>query len=298
MEIRQIEHFLTVARHLNFTTAATQLNISQSTLSRQITAMEKELNVLLFARDNRNVRLTRCGQYLYSEYAQIYAHYLQVTDNAKQIFQGFSGNIKVGVLEEITLEGRLQDILHSYHQEYPNQVIDMQRGSFKALTDSLTTMELDFIITFFFDISNNAAFRYRIIEDAVHGIIVSGKNPLARRKTLRFSDLKEETFIILSREDSPLASSGAINHCMAHGFYPKLKFAPNLDTAMLWVEAGLGLAFTYAKSVAAYNPSMTFIPFSPDDAIAESKMVLAWNCGNSNPAITNFIQMLDHARKE
>ena len=296
MEIRQIEYFLTVARHLNFTTAATQLNISQSTLSRQITAMEKELNLLLFVRDNRNVALTGCGKYLYSEYAQIYSHYLQITENAKQIFQGFSGNIKIGVLEEITLEGALQDILHTYHHEYPGQVIDMQRGSFKALTNGLTTMELDFIVTFFFDISNNAAFQYRIIEDAVHGIIVSSKNSLARRKSLQFTDLKDETFIILSREDSPLASSGAINHCMAHGFYPKLKFAPNLDTAMLWVEAGLGLAFTYAKSVAAYNPSMTFIPFGSEDAIAESKMVLAWNTRNSNPAIPNFIQLLD-ARK-
>lgn len=298
MDMRQIQYFLTVAKHKNFTAAAASLDISQSTLSRQITAMEKELNLLLFLRDNRNVRLTDCGAYLYSEYARLYEQYVKITRNAQDIFQGFSGNIKFGILEEITLEGKLQDIFYDFHMKFPNQIIDMRRGSFKELADGITTLELDFIVTFFFDISHNTAIEYRIIEDAVHGIIVSGKNPLSGRKRLSFADLKEETFIILSEEDSPLASTGAINHCMAHGFYPKLKFAPNLDTAMLWVEAGLGIAFTYSKSIAAHNPSMTFIPFCGEDQIAESKMVLAWNSGNSNPAIHNFIKLLDPTTKK
>lgn len=294
MEIRQLEYFITTAKHLNYTAAAAELNISQSTLSRQITAMEKELNLLLFFRDNRNVRLTACGNYLYTEYSALYAQYVQISQNAKEIFEGFSGNLKLGVLEEVILEGRMQDVLHSYHKKYANQTLDMRRGSFKNLTDGLLDMSYDFILTFFFDISNHTNFEYRLVENATHGIIISAKNPLARKKNFTFKDLKNEIFIIVSRDDSPLASNGAINHCINHGFYPRLKFAPNLDTAMLWVEAGLGLAFTYAKSIAAHNPSMTFLPFNEQDTIEESKLVLAWNTKNPNPAVKSFIKHFDN----
>lgn len=42
MDIRILRYFLTVAKEQNFTRAAKQLNITQSTLSRQLAALEEE----------------------------------------------------------------------------------------------------------------------------------------------------------------------------------------------------------------------------------------------------------------
>jgi len=296
MEMRQLQYFITVAKHRNFTTAATELNISQSTLSRQITAMERELNLLLLLRDNRNVNLTKSGEYLYKELSKLYTDYTHLVQNAQNIFKGFNGNLKFGILEEFTLEGMMQNVLHQYHKSFPNQSIDMKRGSFQNLTDGILDFTYDFIITFFFDISNLSLLRYKVIEKVQDGIIISRRNPLSGLDVFLPGKFKEETFILLSREDSKYAADGAIEFCKAHGFYPKLKIAPDLNTAMLWVEAGMGLAFTYSNSVAIHNPSMKFIPFQESDSIRESSLVLAWNTDNRNPVIHNFIKSYEECK--
>ncbi len=53
MNTTQIKYFLAVARTLNFTEAAKKLYISQPALSKQINVLEKELNMLLFIRDQK-----------------------------------------------------------------------------------------------------------------------------------------------------------------------------------------------------------------------------------------------------
>lgn len=290
MEMRQIQYFLAVGRSLNFTIAANELHISQATLSRQITAMETELNLLLFFRNNRNVELTASGEYLYQEFKKLYGTYQTITENARKIFEGYNGALTFGILEEISLGGKLQDCIHSYLQKHPNHNLDFKRYSFKGITDRLLDSTLDFGVTFFFDIIHLTSLKYKIIQKAPAGVLISSKNPLSGKKVFNPVDFKNQTFIIMSNTDSHFASTGAIEYCLQYGFYPKLRFAPDLDTAMLWVEAGMGLAFTYDNAISAMNPTMRFIPFSQEDSIPESLLILAWNSANKNPAIESFLK--------
>ncbi len=61
MDLKQLQYFLAVAEHLNFSRAAEALYISQPTLSYQIAELEKELGTPLFIRDRRKVFLTPAG---------------------------------------------------------------------------------------------------------------------------------------------------------------------------------------------------------------------------------------------
>lgn len=298
MEIRQIQYFLKVARSLNFTVAANELQISQATLSRQIAAMEAELNLLLFFRDNRNVKLTQSGEYLYQEFSKLYGSYQTITDNAKKIFEGYSGELSFGILEEISLRGKLQEIIHAYSKTHPNHTLNFKRYSFKGITDGLLTGELDFGVTLFFDISNITSLKYKIIQKAPAGIVISARHPLSKKDIFRPKEFKNETFIILSGDDSRYASSGAIEYCLRYGFYPKIRFAPDLDTAMLWVEAGIGVAFTNKDAISVLNPAMTFIPFAPEDDMPEFILVLAWNPSNINPAMEIFLKEFQERKQK
>ena len=67
MELRQLEHFVTVAEERHFTHAADLLQISQSGLSASIRALEGELGMSLFARSTRRVELTAAGQALLAD---------------------------------------------------------------------------------------------------------------------------------------------------------------------------------------------------------------------------------------
>lgn len=67
MEIRQLKYFSAVADTLNFSRAAESLFVSQSTLSKQIADLEKELGVVLLKRDKRTVELTPAGKIFLNE---------------------------------------------------------------------------------------------------------------------------------------------------------------------------------------------------------------------------------------
>jgi len=64
LDLRKLRYFAAVAEHLNFGRAAEALHIAQPVLSRQIRALERELKVQLFERDNRSTRLTPAGEAL------------------------------------------------------------------------------------------------------------------------------------------------------------------------------------------------------------------------------------------
>lgn len=67
MELRQLEHFVTVAEERHFTRAAELLQISQSGLSASIRSLEQELGTSLFIRSTRRVELTTAGQALLAD---------------------------------------------------------------------------------------------------------------------------------------------------------------------------------------------------------------------------------------
>ena len=71
MNITQIKYFLELAKTLNFSAAASSLYISQPALSRQVSALENELQIRLFERSTKHVRLTKAGKALSEDLAVI-----------------------------------------------------------------------------------------------------------------------------------------------------------------------------------------------------------------------------------
>lgn len=292
MDDRQLQSFFAVAKCLNYTNAAIELHVSPATVSRQIAALEQEWQLTLFHRDNHTVSLTPCGAYLYRELQQVYENQRKIIENAVLIHSGYSGTLSFGVLEEITLQGTMQNCLRSYQDRYPDQLLNFSRYSFRGITDGLLAQEIDLAVTLFFNIADIPTLHYRILEHSRDGILISSKNPLAQKKVFHAEDFKNETFIVISDQENSFVCNTAISYCREHGIYPKIRMAPDLDTAMLWVEAGLGLAFSYQNAVSSLNPAMTFIPFAPEEHIPGSMLVLAWNSANSNPAIPAFLNLL------
>ena len=67
MELEQLRIFVAVAESGSFTKAAKKLYISHSTTSRTVTALENELSLRLFNRENKILGLTEAGELLLKE---------------------------------------------------------------------------------------------------------------------------------------------------------------------------------------------------------------------------------------
>jgi len=79
-----LEAFEAAARHLSFTRAADELSLTQSAVSRQIAALEERLNVPLFQRLHRALRLTEAGLQLQATAAAVLQQLHSVTAQLRQ----------------------------------------------------------------------------------------------------------------------------------------------------------------------------------------------------------------------
>ena len=95
MNIFQLSCFLAVAEYLNFAQAAQSLHVTHPAVSQQIQSLEKELNVKLFRRTTRTVRLTEEGKAFLRDAQQIVA----LSERAKKRF----GNAMDGNIETLTI---------------------------------------------------------------------------------------------------------------------------------------------------------------------------------------------------
>ena len=62
MLLKQLEYFVAVVDYNSFTQAAYESYISQSAISQQIKALEKNLGTTLIVRENRSFHLTPAGE--------------------------------------------------------------------------------------------------------------------------------------------------------------------------------------------------------------------------------------------
>lgn len=83
MELEQLRIFTAVAKYKSFSEAARRLYISHSTTSRAVSALEKELDVLLMERDNRVIALTAAGKTLAEEAARLLELERQTAERVK-----------------------------------------------------------------------------------------------------------------------------------------------------------------------------------------------------------------------
>ena len=73
--LKQIRYFQAVVRNNSFSEAAEECFISQSAISQQIQALERELGFALLERKNRKINLTSAGDYFYKNSQVLMADY-------------------------------------------------------------------------------------------------------------------------------------------------------------------------------------------------------------------------------
>ncbi|MBB3410083.1 DNA-binding transcriptional LysR family regulator [Rhizobium sp. BK316] len=147
MNPRQLKTFLAVARHCNFTRAASEANLAQSSLSDQIQVLEEELGVQLFERSRQRVTLTSAGDTLKAYAEEI----LALNDEAKAAIRAAAGlggqSLTIGTLETIAAE-KLAPFLSRLRETHADIGLTLKIGGSGELQRRLEDGSIDIAFTF------------------------------------------------------------------------------------------------------------------------------------------------------
>ncbi len=95
---RQLKYVQSVVRLNSFSEAAEENFISQSAISQQVQALERELDFQLLKRKNRSFTLTPAGEFFYQKSLILTADYERMCSEAARIAKGNQANLKIGYL--------------------------------------------------------------------------------------------------------------------------------------------------------------------------------------------------------
>lgn len=140
--LRDLPYFVEVGKHKSFSRAAEVLDVPISTLSRRISAFEKELGVTLLRRSTRNVDLTESGKVFYEQCSYVLAEAEMARENLIRNLTSPTGVVRVAVPSDF-FHVYLRGVFGAFAAKYPG--IEMQVHFTTRWVDFLTEpYDLDF----------------------------------------------------------------------------------------------------------------------------------------------------------
>jgi LysR family hydrogen peroxide-inducible transcriptional activator len=194
MEIHQLRYVVAVAEEGSFSRAAEREHIAQPSLSQQIQKLEAELNQQLFDRLPRAVVLTEAGRCLLVYSRQILAGIADARRSVAALGQEVAGRLSVGAVPSIALYV-LPRLIRQFQQRYPKVTFELFEDTTDKLAQRLEDGTLDVVLASSGDESPSLE-RHSLSEEPLL-LLVPEKHRPARKKTIKWSDLAEEKFLLL-----------------------------------------------------------------------------------------------------
>ncbi len=290
MELRLLRSFLVVAEELNIGKAAKRLHIAQPPLSKQIQQLEAELDVQLFDRLPKGVKLTPAGEQLVREGKKIRLAVEQavaVVNKAANgshglLFCGFSGALPTSVLP---------GMIRSIHRFYPG--IDMRitrRANSSQVLESVLSGEIDAGLVLL--PINCVGLRTQIISSHRLVAVLPAEHALAGHSSIALKDLQNEAFISNKPYEGSVIREVFMAACVEAGFNPKIvQEAEDTYSILMMVAAGLGVAVSLEGVDVINSREVVYIPLN--DVPRSVEMAVVWREENPSQLLHNAINSLN-----
>ncbi|OGA74751.1 MAG: transcriptional regulator [Betaproteobacteria bacterium RIFCSPLOWO2_12_FULL_66_14] len=246
VSLRQLSVFVAVAKHLSFARAAEELHLTQPAVSMQIKELEAAVELPLFERAGRSVRLTMPGEYFLVYARRVLATMKEAGDAMAKLRRVQGGRVTIGMVS--TAEYFVPRLLARFRAEHPAVEIRLSVGNNREqLVRQLRDNEVDLAVMGRPPRELDA--RAEPFAANPLGIIAAPEHPLARHRRVAPKALEAEPFIV--REP------GSGTRAAMEQFFRDQRIAPpramemsSNETIKQAVIANMGLAFVSLHTVA------------------------------------------------
>ncbi|WP_137597772.1 LysR family transcriptional regulator [Paucilactobacillus kaifaensis] len=284
MEIRLLRYFVTIAEEGSVSKAAEVLHITQPTLSRQLKALETQLETELFTRNKNHLNLTQAGLFLKSRAAEI----LELADQTEEEFiaqkrQLFSGHISIGCIEADNSD-TMSLMLEEFIADYPEVTFSIYTGTSDEIVDRLDKGLLDLAILLE-PIDTDKYHKIILPKVERWGLLVSKESFLADSKVVQPKDLVGMPLLISGRSEVQ-----DLLEKWSHKSISDMNIIGNFNLSfniISLVERQVGAAVAI-EGAPTYAGKTKFVPFEP---AVQTKCVLVWRREReTSPVVREFIR--------
>lgn len=300
MTLLQLEYFLKTVETGSISKAAAELYVSQPTISRAITELEKEFDIQLLFRE-KTIIPTSAGK-IFHQYSLSIAQTLkELTEKMHQCKSQKVGSLRISyhhfdpAMASVLLTG-----LRGLAEKAPNVAVSIR--PYSSISESLLSSrrECDVVFTLAFDLKGQEDISYEeICTDKVMAILPS-THPLATQESLTMAKLSDQKLLFPYSKGEITFADDPIYRCFLDDSVSLRNARPisNAEYLAPLIIMGEGIALVPMSIVRRYqfydDKSLVCLPVTDCDAGLD--VVAAWRTGDTNPALHLLITELRNAR--
>jgi DNA-binding transcriptional LysR family regulator len=288
MEIRQIQYFLSVVETGSFSAAADEHYISQSSLSKKIIALEKELGVPLFDRGKRKVFLTDAGEVFLEHALKIVVAYKAMIVDLNG-YKSDTDSFTIAAIPVIAQYG-ITTYIAQFREVHPNIHFTLEEIDGLNILPALEERRFDLAFTRHNYLDAEKYTSLEIRKDKLL-VVVSKKNRHATRSNISIKELSDDNFILFDKVTD--LHKLIMEECKKAGFDPIIFYSSHRKISVFGlVGANIGLALMPSK-IYDYHKNEDVLAIPLEEHI-ECNMVLAYLKNKKLPKTANiFIDFLE-----
>lgn len=291
MNSRQISCFLEAARCRSFTTAAKRLYISQPSFSRNISQLEKELDLVLFRRNSfHGIDLTESGKIMAEAFTATQAKIDAALEDAHRIERQKRLTLTLGLLEGQLLDDEFNETYSRLRIEYPNLSARIKRDTYQPLMAALANGEVDVVCVPEWQLRDTAGLE--VVPHAEIETMLMAPRRLVGTPEDRIYSIKEFadlTFVSVAENGCRPIATLLDALFEEAGISPRVILAESLEEQIQLVEMGEGAILINPYNYICYSPNVSCFH------VAELKpqlFSLAWRKDGASEVVSLLIPSL------
>lgn len=259
-----MQEFIVLAETCSFQEAAERLYISSSSLSKHVKAMEEELNVPLFDRSTRSVKLNKYGETFYEYARQMVKLYSECSVDLDHLRVNHDSRLSIGFLPKFEPSG-IVEMLSDFARERPDLTVHMVATN--QPREQLESRRCNFVFSND-DCEKDSAIKSLLYKTGNLVAVFSLNHPLAGEMSVTVEQLRDEDLIMHSDFSGEATQAAEVfrNRCLEAGFVPKVAISASYaSSAVKLARKGSGVAILNRMFVpAAMNGDVAVVDIVPE----------------------------------
>jgi DNA-binding transcriptional LysR family regulator len=242
LDVRRMRVLREVALRGSFSAAADALAFTQSAVSQQIAALEREAGTVLVQRSSRGVRLTEAGEAVVRHTDAILARLAEAEAELEAIAGLSGGRLRLAAFE--SAGATLMPLaIAAFRQRHPAVELSLTLLEPEDSIPQLRSGDLDLAVTFHArkGLPGEEGLEHlHLIEDPMY-LVLPLDHPLARKRSLRLADLEGEAWI--GGPANCECNRLIYRACASAGYDPRIEFeTDDYQAVQGFVAAGVGVS--------------------------------------------------------